>query len=159
MKVRELLELNAHITDVEITVRKNGNMLLDFLAIGPDAGLEPPYPMMIPNNEGAFNGPRHKAKYIRKSINAWDDGKDYYEIKVDGIPRKWLDLEVFSWRTMHVYSPHHWRDPHPGMFSFEGIQITALPSGESLEIKTKTEKKNEDLDENGQLIGQMSFEV
>lgn len=158
MKVRELLELNAHITDVEITVRKNGNMLVDFLAIGPDAGVEPPHPMMIPDKEGAFSGTKHKAKYIRKSINAWDDGKDYYEIKVDRIPRKWLDLEVFSWRTMHVYSPHHWRDPHPGMFSFEGIQITALHSGESLEIKTKAEK-NEDLDENGQLIGQMSFEV
>lgn len=158
MKVRELLELNPHIVDIEITVRRNGNMLVDFLAIGPDAGVEPPYPMMIPDKEGAFNGPKHKAKYIRKSINAWDDGKDHYGLMLNRIPAKWLELEVYSWDSLHVYSPHHWREPHPGMFDFRGIAITALPSGESLEVKTNAEK-NEDLDENGQLIGQMSFEI
>lgn len=159
MTVRELIENNPRIVDIEITVRENGNMLVDFMAIGPDAGVEPPFPQMIPNVKGAFNGPKHKATYKRKSINAWDDGKDYYEIKVDRIPAKWLKLEVFSWHTMHVYSPHHWRSVPGGFFSFEGIAITALPSGEKLETKTKAEKHNEDLDENGQLKGQMSFEV
>lgn len=159
MTVRELIELNPNLTDIEITVRENGNMLVDFMAIGPDAGVEPPHPMMIPDVRGAFNGPKHKANYIRKSINAWDDGRDYYELKVDRIPKKWLELEVFSWDHKHVYGPHHFRAPHAGMFDFSGIQITALPSGETLETKTKAERQNEDLDENGQLKGQMSFEV
>lgn len=159
MTVRELIELNPELTDIEITVRRNGNMLVDYLGIGPDAGVEPPHPMMIPDREGCFNGPKHKAKYIRKSINAWDDGKDYYELKVERVPAKWLELEVFSWDHLHVYKPHHFRQPHAGMFDFSGIKITALPSGETLEVKTKSEKRSEDVDENGQLIGQMSFEV
>ena len=50
MTVRELIELNMMITDIEITVRKNGG-LLDQLNIGPAEGIKPPYPTMVPKEE------------------------------------------------------------------------------------------------------------
>lgn len=58
MTVRELIEPNQMIVDIEITVRKNGNALLDQLNFGPSEGVKPPYPMMVPIDEryiGAMN--------------------------------------------------------------------------------------------------------
>ena len=86
MKVKDLIELNAMITDLEITVRLNGNTLLDQLNIGCSEGVIPPYPTRVPTKEEyagslAQHTDKYKdAAYIPKSINAWDDGKDYYEI-------------------------------------------------------------------------------
>ena len=42
---------------------------------------------------------KREAYYIDKSINAWDDGKDYWQVKVNRIPKKWLELEVYSWEV------------------------------------------------------------
>ena len=103
MKVKELIELNQMITDVEITVRKNGNALLDQLNFGPSEGVKPPYPMMVPISEqyiGTMNRcHQREAYYIDKSINAWDDGKDYWQVKPERLPAKWLDLEVYAWNV------------------------------------------------------------
>jgi hypothetical protein len=46
LTVKELIELNQMITDIEITVRKGGTALFDQLNIGPAEGIEPPFPMM-----------------------------------------------------------------------------------------------------------------
>jgi len=104
MTVKDLIELNAMITDLEITVRIGGNLLLDQLNIGCSEGVKPPYPTRVPKDPkyaGNFNQSNDDmykdTTYIPKSINAWDDGKDYYGIKLSRIPAKWLDLEVFSW--------------------------------------------------------------
>ena len=51
MTVKELIELNQMITDVEITVRKDGTKLLDQLNIGPAEGIRPPHPTMVPKEE------------------------------------------------------------------------------------------------------------
>ena len=144
MKVKDLVELNAMITDLEITVRKDGGLLLDQLNIGCHEGVKPPYPTRVPKDAkyaGSYdqhNEERYKdAAYIPKSINSWDDGKDYYEIKLQRIPAKWLELEVYSWEV--------WRASRVGTTSmrrsnstnFQGqlMKIVALPSGEKLEIK------------------------
>ena len=85
MTVRELISLNQMIVDIEITVRKNGNALLDQLNFGPSEGVKPPYPVMVPIDEryiGTMNRcHQREAYYIPKSINAWDDGKDYWQVK------------------------------------------------------------------------------
>lgn len=160
MTVKELIELNAMITDLEITVRKDGNLLLDQLNIGPAEGVKPPYPMRVPKSEkyaGSLN--QHNddcykdAAYIPKSINAWDDGKDYYEIKVNRIPAKWLELEVYSWQvwkasSVATTSPRRY---HNNNFQGQLMNLVALPSGEKLEVKQ--EEKTEE-----SLPGQMSIE-
>ena len=146
MKVKDLIELNAMITDLEITVRKDGNLLLDQLNIGCSEGVIPPYPTRVPKEaKYAENLCRTDEKmfkdaaYIPKSINAWDDGKDYYEIKVNRIPAKWLELEVHSWEVwsasrVGARGSINLRR-YNGNFHGQLIKIVALPSGEKLEVK------------------------
>lgn len=147
MTVKELLELNQQIVDVVIEVRENGSLLVDALHMGMDAGVEPPYPLII--NQGRAG--QHKALYIRKSINAFDDGREYWQVKPERIPAKWLGLDVFSWGFMHVYKPHHSRDDMTN--SMQGIRIVALPSGQSLSFLVEKAKKQEE----EQLAGQMNI--
>lgn len=168
MTVKELIELNQMITDVEITVRMDGK-LVDQLNIGPAEGEKPPFPMRVPRdpkyagNIGTHDEKMFKeAAYIPKSINAWDDGKDYWQVKVNRIPAKWLDLEVYSWEVWPAstvcYSSPRRRN---GTLNFknvnfygERIGITALPSGEKLEVEEPKPKREQD----EQLEGQMSIE-
>ena len=166
MTVEELISLNQMITDVTITVRKDGSALLDKLNIGCAQGIEPRYPQMVPKEERYAGNmsieTKRKAKYILKSINAWDDGKDYWQVKVNRIPEKWRKLEVISWSVWPascvVYGAHRRNDyghSHKNVnFHGERINITVLPSGESLEIKEpeKPKSQTEEMD------GQMSFE-
>lgn len=161
MKVKDLIELNAMITDLEITVRKDGNLLLDQLNIGCSEGVKPPYPTRVPTKEEyagslAQHTDKYKdAAYIPKSINAWDDGKDYYEIKVNRIPAKWLELEVHSWEVWSASrvgargSVNLRR--YNGNFQGQLMKIVALPSGAKLEVKQ--EEKTEEM-----LPGQMNLE-
>lgn len=152
MRVKDLIELNAMITDLEITVRLNGNLLLDQLNIGCSEGVKPPYPTRVPTKEEyagslAQHTDHYKdAAYIPKSINSWDDGKDYYEIKVNRIPAKWLDLEVYSWEvwqasSVATTSPRRY---HNNNFRGQLMKIVALPSGENLDIRQE-EKPEEGL--------------
>jgi hypothetical protein len=96
------------------------------------------------------------AAYIPKSINAWDDGKDYYEIKVNRIPAKWLELEVHSWEvwkasSVGTTSPRRY---HNNNFQGQLMRIVALPSGEKLEIIPQSEQKEKEVG----LPGQMNIE-
>ena len=161
MTVKDLIELNAMITDLEITVRQNGNLLLDQLNIGCSEGVKPPYPTRVPKDPkyaGNFNRSNDDmykdAAYIPKPINSWDMGKDYYEIRVKSIPAKWLDLEVYSWECSPA-SRVTYASPRRGNTNFYGqyMKIIALPSGESLKVKEKTSEKSEVT-----LPGQMSID-
>ena len=146
MTVRELIELNQMITDAQITVRKNGSALLDELNIGPAKGVKPPHPQMVPEEERYIGNlsleTKREAYYIDKSINAWDDGKDYWQVKVNRIPKKWLELEVYSWEVWPASSVvpganrrNDWGHSHKNVnFHGQRINIVALPSGESLQI-------------------------
>ena len=170
MTVRELIELNQMITDVEIDIRQNGSLRIDQLNIGPAQGEKPPYPTRVPRKpEYAGGSNQHndhfyrEAAYISKSINSWDDGKDYWQVKVNKIPEKWLDLEVFSWEvwpasTACYTSPR--RTDYSGKIknvNFHGqrINIVALPSGEKMEIREHRQRQS---DPEEQLEGQMSIE-
>lgn len=166
MTVKELIEINQMIVDVEITIRKDGTALLDQLNIGPAEGVKPPYPTMVPKEERYIGNQslstKREAYYIDKSINAWDDGKDYWQVKLNRIPTKWLDLEVFSWSVTPASTISHGRRTNynfnfPNVnFHGQRLSITALPSGETMEIK-KEIKKDEPKSE-PMLPGQMSLE-
>lgn len=151
MKIKDLIELNAMITDLEITVRRDGHLLLDQLNIGPSEGVIPPYPTRVPTKEEyagslAQHTDKYKdAAYIPKSINAWDDGKDYYQILTGRVPAKWLELEVYSWEVwkasrVATTSPRRY---HNSNFQGQLMKIVALPNGEKLEVKQ--EEKTEEL--------------
>lgn len=147
MTVKELIELNNMITDLEITVRIGGNLLLDQLNIGCSEGVKPLYPTRVPKDPkyaGNFNQSNDDmykdATYIPKSINAWDNGKDYYQLLIGKIPAKWLDLTVCGWectaasRVTHA-SPRRERTHFYGQY----LKIIALPSGERPSEKSKWE--------------------
>lgn len=158
MTVYELISLNQMITDLNITVRKD-HKLLDQLNIGCAEGVKPPYPTRVPideryiNANGIYTNTHRDAHYIDKSINAWDDGKDCWQIKTNRIPKEWLELEVTDWDShsasiVHTTSPR--RNRNNG-FHGERLRINVLPSGQKLEIKQKPEISD-------QIDGQMSFE-
>lgn len=150
MTARELLELNQMITDVDIEVREDGGKLIDALHIGMDYGIKPPYPLLVPDPNGTISnggGLSRESTYIRKSINTWDDGKDYWHIKVGEIPKKFSELEVFSWRMSHVYKRSHPRaDMNPAGEEMEGIRIVVVPDG------LKVYDAQELLDQNGKQV-------
>ena len=163
MTVEELMSLNQMITDATITVRKDGSALLDELNIGCERGIEPRFPTMVPKKEqyiGTLNlSDRKKAAYIPKSINAWDDGHDYWQVKVNRIPKNWLSLEVYAWEVSPastvVRGPHR-RNDYGNSYrniNFHGqmIHITALPNGQKLTVPEEKPKDE-------QMDGQMSFE-
>ena len=156
MTVEELISLNQMIVDLTITVRKDG-ALLDQLSIGPDAGKKPRFPLMVPKDEkhiGSLTDKKESA-YIQKSINAWDDGHDYWQVKPNRIPKAWLALEVDSWESYPAYYGNHPRanvDGHRNVsFHGERVKITALPSGQKLSVPEEKPKAEE-------FDGQMSFE-
>ena len=168
MTVQELISLNQMITDIEITVRVGGSALLDALFIGPAVGEKPRYPLTVPKDRRYIGNMsveyRKEAKYIAKSVNAWDDGKDYWQVKPSRIPKGWGDLEVYSWEvwpasTVCYTSPRRQTgiDTKSKNVNFHGqrINIVALPSGEEL---PDPEQKKHTAAESEPLAGQMSLE-
>lgn len=161
MRVKELIELNAMITDLEITVRKDGSLMWDQLNIGCSEGVKPPYPTRVPKEPryaGNINISDDKlyrdAVYLPKSINSWDDGKDYYQILTGRIPAKWLELEVYSWEVWKAsgVGTTNPRRYHNNSFHGQLMKIVALPSGENLEVRqSQPEARGDDLP------GQMSI--
>ena len=154
MTVEELISKNMMITDATITIRKGGSALMDELNIGCERGVEPRYPTMVPKEERYIGNQsietRKKAKYIPKSINAWDDGKDYWQVKPNRIPAKWLELEVYAWEVWGASymgdNPRRYRNVN---FHGQRINIIALPSGEVMELPKEPKPEEND--------GQMSF--
>lgn len=157
MTVRELIELNAMITDLQIEVRHEGNLLFDELNIGLNVGRKPPFPVRVPikYDVNLAKGCRSSkffrdAAYIQKSINSFDDGREYWEVKPNRIPKGWLDLEVFSWEVWQAS-----RVGCPGRqnnnFYGQRLNIVALPSGQTLSRPKQEQKENE-------YDGQMSIE-
>lgn len=162
MTVRELIELNQMIVDAEITIRNHcGGRLLDQLNIGLAEGIKPPYPQRVPKNNkpvpitSTHDDNFYKdAAYIRKSINSWDDGQEYYCIKLNRIPSKWLELEVASWEVLPASSVGVPRrsNGRTRKVNFYGvkIKIETLPSGQIMEVKEKKEPEE-------QIEGQMNL--
>lgn len=151
MTVKELIELNQMIVDVSIEVRVDGGKLLDYLGIGNYAGVKPPYPMQVPKERRYVGNTsacmKKDGKYIDKSINSRDDGKDYWQVKTNRIQKEWLSLEVYSWSSSRAFRDMTRR----GLDDAEAIRIIALHSGESLEIKEDKPKQQE------QIEGQISM--
>lgn len=161
MTVKELVELNQNIVDIEIEVRKNGGLLVDALEIGPERGQVPPCPKKIPESENYAGNPTRVrlANYIEKSINAWDDGHDYYQVKPDRIPKKWQDLEVYAWDVWpaSLFGNPRRRSGNARNVNFHGerLNITALPSGDTLEIPQPKQEKEQDPDNQMNLFDYM----
>ena len=152
MTVKELIELNQNIVDIEIIVRKGGSRLLDALKIGPAVGEIPPCPLMVPESERFINNEsrRKLANYVAKSINAWDDGKDYWQVKPNRIPKAWQDLEVYAWDVWpaSLYGNPRRRTGNARNVNFHGerINIIALPSGESMAVPDPGQEQDKEPD-------------
>lgn len=164
MTVRELMELNQMITDVNIEIRRDGSRLLDALFIGCAEGVKPPFPFKVPESEQYIDNltRRKEARYIAKSINAWDDGKDYWQVKPDRIPKKWLELTVFSWEVWPASSlginPRR-RTGRGTNVTFHGqrLNVVALPPG-SVTVEDLAEQMNDSAPKQDQIEGQMNIE-
>lgn len=151
MTVRELLETNMMLCDVKITLRNKDSWLLNQLNIGPDYGVKPPYPTQVPVEEkyvgNLSESCRKDAIYIRKNINSYDDGKDYFQLCLNRFPKGWLDLEVFSWHYGFAYDGHHQRQkPVDG---WQAIKIDARRYEDTLVVLEEPKalvQKSEQLD-------------
>lgn len=161
MKVRELIELNQMITDIEITMRDAAaRHMLDQLNIGPAQGIKPPFPTRVPKRadwwkqQARSDNKFYKdAIYIDKSINSWDDGKDYWQVKPDRVPKKWLELDVVSWEVWpaSMLGSSGRRSDYTGKFknvNFHGqrINIETVPNGQEMEIKTEKNRSDDQID-------------
>lgn len=150
MTVRELIELNQMITDAEIEIRENGSRLVDVLLIGCAEGVKPPFPVKVPESEQYINNltRRKEAHYIAKSINAWDDGKDYWQVKPDRIPKAWQGLTVFSWEVWpaSILGNPRRTTGNGRNVNFHGqrINIVVLPDGQDKPVEeSKAEASSE----------------
>lgn len=158
MTVKELIELNQMILDIVIEVRKDGGLLLDQISIGMDVGIIPKYPTRVPikpeyagSNNKYIDAYFKDAAYIRKSVNAREDGKEYWETKWNRVPAKYLDLEVYSWCVRSAYRGIDYDKYREG----ERIIITALPSGEKFfRPEPVKQEKTQEVDENQMTIDQ-----
>lgn len=162
MTVRELMELNQMITDVEIEVRRDGSLLLDALFIGCASGEKPPFPFKVPESEQYINNltRRKEAHYVKKSINAWDDGRDYWQSKPDRIPKTWQSLKVFSWEVWPAYTSGN---PRRRTFNsrnvnFHGqlLRVVTLPPGD-VTVEQLDEHMKAEAPKNDQIEGQMNI--
>lgn len=156
MTVRELLETNMMLCDVQITLRNKDSWLLNELNIGPDYGVKPPYPTRVPIAEKYARNRSEcylkDAIYIRKNINAYDDGKDYFQLCLNRFPKGWLDLEVFSWHYGFAYDGHHQRQrPVDG---WQAIRVDARRYEDTLVV---LEEPKEITQKSDQLDGQMDI--
>lgn len=157
MTVKELIELNQMILDVVIEVRKDGGLILDGVHIGNDVGRKPEYPQRVPIKP-EYAGSLNKyvdtcfkdATYIRKSINAREDGKEYWQTKVSRIPARYLELEVYSWSVWPAYRGIENNKYREG----ERITIVALPSGDIRPEEPKKPEKAPEENENQMTIEQ-----
>ena len=163
MIVRELIELNQMITDVNIEIRRNGTRLLDALFIGCAEGVKPPFPYKVPETEQYINNPTRTkiAHYMPKSINAWDDGKDYWQVKPDRIPKAWLELKVFSWEvweasTLGVNPRRRAGNAKNVTFHGQRLNVIALPPGD-VTVETLAGKMTEGASRSDQIEGQMDI--
>lgn len=122
MTVRELIELNDFIGDIEIQVRNDGK-LLKTLKIG--AGVEETNLLEL----------REKEIVKNTEINIRDEGDFRYGLILKKIPKNWLNLKVDSWRMMWSYRPNDRGS------SLESIEIECYPDGYKEEKeKPDTEK-------------------
>ena len=156
MTVKELLETNMMLCDVEITLRDKDSWLLNQLNIGPAYGVKPPYPTQVPIAEKYAGNQsecyRKDAIYIRKNINAYDDGKDYFQLFLNRFPKGWLDLEVFSWHYGFAYDGNHQRQrPADG---WQAIRIRAIRYDDTL---VALEEPKALVQKSDQLEGQMDI--
>lgn len=128
MIVKELIELNYNITDLQIEVRDDG-ILLKTYHIGPVEGK-------------VGKCPKKHDVYIEKSINAWDDGAGYHGVKPNRIPKNLLNLEVKSFQRGLTY-----RDGD--LSGCESLIITVYPDGyceKDVQKQTGSQKSEEDLE-------------
>jgi hypothetical protein len=149
MTVRELIELNQFVTDAEIEIRRDGCRLLDALFIGCAVGNKPPFPVKVPESERFVDSltRRKEAHYVQKSINAWDDGRDYWQVKPDRIPKAWQELKVFSWEVWPasiIGNPRRSTGNAKNVnFHGQRLNVVALPPGD-LPVEVLAERMAEE---------------
>ena len=99
MKVKELIQLNNNIGDIEVAVRGgyNGWTRIKSWHIGVYEGIVPQYPL-------------GNATYINESINAYDYDKNEYKVVTKNIPKEVLEMEVMAWDSYptHRLYINHW---------------------------------------------------
>lgn len=154
MTIRELAEKNQQIMDIEVTLRTEKSLFIHRYRFGGGA-------KYYPGDEAQAKSLGKRMENIvtidNTEINAYDirSGKDYYQLKLDKIPKKYqfiLDKEVGSWTLSSSYRTNstHWNGS-------KLLYVTCY-EGESVKnnndvIKTKVDDVNEKVDTKKALTG------
>ena len=93
MKIKELLELNNCIGDLDVEIRDENAIYIKSYHIGLNSGIEPIQRPPLCEND----------VYKEVSINSFDTKRVYYQILLNKIPKQLLELEVFSWRSYEAF--------------------------------------------------------
>lgn len=149
MTIRELAEHNQLICDIEIDVRNAGH-LENRYRFGDGAKY------YSGDNSPMFSGGktfRDITVVDKTEINAHDMGKDYYQVKLNRIPKRFqsvLDEDVCSWNLSHAYR---------GLSSFYAsakcLHVTIDAGWMAQPFESETEEKHSAKDE--QLEGQSNI--
>lgn len=122
MTIRELIQDNQYIGDIEIEVRKNG-YLIDEWHIGYECfsrryinawdkydnllhlGLEiSDYnKRKLPEWKEKYKVVARFPHFIDKLINAKDKGREYYQTLVNEVPKEAQEMEVYSWLSRKAF--------------------------------------------------------
>lgn len=132
MTVEELVSINQMIGDISIDLRERDGRLIEELEIG--LGMKP-----------RETYPGWKLKTINKSINTYDNGRDYYTILLKKIPKAWRKLEVYDFSIGVSYRERSGS-------GLEHIYMQCHKRENFDRIERKTENSRE-------LIGQMTLNI
>lgn len=121
MTIKELIQDNQHIGDIEIEVRKNG-YLIDEWHIGYSCFARryinawDKYDKVVGGIELSDYKKRKDAEwkekhklvarfphFVDKLINSKDKGREYYQTLVNEVPKEAQDMEVYSWHSRSAF--------------------------------------------------------
>lgn len=162
MTVKELIESNACIVEIYITIRgdyvkslTNGkrefqdSIYVHKFAIGKYAFMGKDAQIAYRGFGKGERGSKFKEPYtiINKELNSRAN-REYWSVKTNVIPKAVLDLEVSQWYAKNAYSWLHNQTQRVGYESAQEINITVkLPPEQIREIRIESEvKKTEEID-------------
>lgn len=110
MTIKELVELNFCIAEIEVEVRSNGRLKAKYY-IGDGAWRN----AKLREHEAHQD---YKVEFIAEKINRFENDHVYHDVILKNIPKKILKMEVYAWQM----TKKHW---HPtNSDSFEAIEVT-----------------------------------
>ncbi len=132
MTLRELLETNCTIGEIDIEIRNAKRKLIDEIVIGTHARPD--------RVKGHSNEERWKT--INKPINLREGAKEYWGVNLKMIPSELLNSTVLSWDTRgNAFTMNN------GLWEFKDLHVAILGVDEYIETTASEESEQMELEQ------------